>query len=119
MICPNGCFLTLFKNNDILGNGNRSGWSVSDPFEEIPVQTLDNTFQIAIKKDLMEKKIGGSFRSKACCHCGVNFQFKHIEHIEAKSNFLYEPPSHHCVALFNYYHYSIIINYYQFSVQTY
>ena len=47
------------------------------------------------------QKIGSSFRSKACCHWGVNFQFKHIEHIEAKSNFLYGPPSRHSVALFN------------------
>ena len=47
------------------------------------------------------EKVGGSFRSKPCCHWGVNFQFKHIEHIEAKSNFLYGPPSRHSVALFN------------------
>ena len=33
----------------------------------------------------------GVFRNKVCCHWGVNFQFKQIEHIEAKSNFRYEP----------------------------
>ena len=49
-------------------------------------------FKMQLKCSFIVKK-GSSFRSQACCHWGVNFQFKHIEHIESKSNFLYEP--HH------------------------
>ena len=52
-------------------------------------------FKMQLKCSFIVKK-GSSFRSQACCHWGVNFQFKHIEHIESKSNFLYEPHhSHH------------------------
>ena len=57
-------------------------------------------FKMQLKCSFIVKK-GSSFRSQACCHWGVNFQFKHIEHIEAKSNFLYETPSHHSLPLFN------------------